>query len=158
MSGSGSWGANLIRAGRATVIFSAVLWERINVDLPLALTKTQVEHGDLFTPFCLAVPQHLSDHKLGQQSYIDGNTKVLTNISESRVFPCCIDRRAAFDPSLRVMELPVMHCWVKVPECCLPHTWHHLWMTPRSDERRVGKECLRLSISRWLPHHQNKTV
>ena len=24
---------------------------------------------------------------------------------------------------------------------------------PRSEERRVGKECLRLCISRWSPYH-----
>ena len=30
--------------------------------------------------------------------------------------------------------------------------WYHL-MTLRSEERRVGKECLRLCRSRWSPYH-----
>ena len=27
------------------------------------------------------------------------------------------------------------------------------WGLPRSEERRVGKECLRLCRSRWSPYH-----
>ena len=32
---------------------------------------------------------------------------------------------------------------------CLPETRPH----SRSEERRVGKECLRLCRSRWSPYH-----
>ena len=32
--------------------------------------------------------------------------------------------------------------------------WQPLWVTvDRSEERRVGKECLRLCRSRWSPYH-----
>ena len=35
-----------------------------------------------------------------------------------------------------------------------PHTHHtHTPHTSRSEERRVGKECLRLCRSRWSPYH-----
>mgnify|MGYP006920978429 CR=1 FL=1 len=30
---------------------------------------------------------------------------------------------------------------------------HPSWERNRSEERRVGKECLRLCRSRWSPHH-----
>src|SRR3546814_13856168 len=31
------------------------------------------------------------------------------------------------------------------------------WITPRSEERRVGKECVSTCRSRWSPDHQKKT-
>ena len=33
---------------------------------------------------------------------------------------------------------------------CLKTDWQKPW---RSEERRVGKECLRLCRSRWSPYH-----
>ena len=32
-------------------------------------------------------------------------------------------------------------------------TWENFWKKARSEERRVGKECLRLCRSRWSPYH-----
>ena len=31
--------------------------------------------------------------------------------------------------------------------------YDRLWALTRSEERRVGKECLRLCRSRWSPYH-----
>ena len=60
------------------------------------------------------------------------------------------------------VNLPLSPLWQKSSMLSLllslPHTgWlagrHTLTHTHRSEERRVGKECLRLCRSRWSPYH-----
>src|SRR3546814_9435476 len=38
------------------------------------------------------------------------------------------------------------------PRCCLTH----VGSSPRSEERRVGKECVSTCRSRWSPYHSKK--
>src|SRR3546814_15133496 len=39
----------------------------------------------------------------------------------------------------------------------MPRRSHILWWTARSEERRVGKECVSTCSSRWSPYHYKKT-
>ena len=46
---------------------------------------------------------------------------------------------------------------ITFPEMCLTGYWHVRKLSrdafDRSEERRVGKECVRLCRSRWSPYH-----
>ena len=72
-----------------------------------------------------------------------------------------INERKAFRLSvIIVLLIAVIACmiisliWGSTP-VSLAEIWRTLWSNEltRSEERRVGKECLRLCRSRWSPYH-----
>ena len=60
------------------------------------------------------------------------------------------EERTTQDHPLLPLSQGAVHCpQVRLGGPPHPHTHHHV----RSEERRVGKECLRLCRSRWSPYH-----
>src|SRR3546814_12701311 len=60
--------------------------------------------------------------------------------------PCPADRVESDEADALVIKRPRGHAEQLVP--CLPHV-----EVPRSEERRVGKECVSTCRSRWSPYH-----
>src|SRR3546814_1999998 len=58
-------------------------------------------------------------------------------------------------PSTGDMVEPPLPTWTKkVPVSLLPSaSFTVYWMASRSEERRVGKECVSTCRSRWSPYH-----
>src|SRR3546814_5476134 len=53
----------------------------------------------------------------------------------------------------RMLGLRTIKQRIKLPRSLRPRTWGVIGALTRSEERRVGKECVRTCRSRWSPYH-----
>src|SRR3546814_15819805 len=53
-------------------------------------------------------------------------------------------------------EKPPVFMWMQAVSYTVVRNWQVAFLLPRSEERRVGKECVRTGRSRWAADHEKK--